>query len=167
VQEPEEEEPTEEEIPPFSEWNNNSIQDMLDLGLAKIRSDYLHTASGQFTTDSYTWKRIPRDSMPGAISASETPASDLKFDGVVIDSVQGSGFSIFTSGDDEDIFGLVIFSDLVTPLDSYTGTDAFDIDYHSTLIDKDLRDCWVTEKIIERNANGPVSTYYFECFGAV
>jgi hypothetical protein len=124
----------------------------------------MHTASGQFTTSSYTWKRIHRDSIPGAIQAIESPASDMKFDGEVIDSVQGSGFSIFAA-DTTQIKGLVVFTDLVTILDGYTGSDAFDIDYFSTLIDKDLRECWVSEKIIERNANGPVTTYYFECNG--
>jgi hypothetical protein len=167
VQEPEENESTEEELEPFAEWNNNSIQSMLEMGLADIRSDYLHTASGQFTTDTYTWKRIHRDSLPGAIEASDSPASDMKFGGEVISSVQGSGFSIFTAGGTEDIYGLVVFSSLVTPLDSYTQADAFDIDYHSTLITKDLRDCWVTDKVIEKNEHGHISTYYFECFAAV
>lgn len=166
VEEVEEDEPMEEELEPIGAWNNDSIQVMLEDGLAKVRTQYMHTASGQFTTASYTWKRIHRDSIPGAIQAIEAPASDMKFDGTVIDSVQGSAFSIFAAGT-TDIYGLVIFDAMVTPLDGYTGSDAFDIDYFSTLIDKDLRDCWVTEKIIERNANGPVTTYYFECSKAV
>ena len=48
-------------------------------------------------------------------------------------------------------------------LDGYTGSDAFDIWYFPDIIDKDLRDCWVSEKIINKNENGWVSTYYFTC----
>ncbi|MBU0532099.1 hypothetical protein KKB44_01255 [Candidatus Micrarchaeota archaeon] len=157
---------TENETPEFSfPFTNQTLEEMITENLAELRSDFYHDHSGVFDVNTYTWKRIPSNASPGEITIDAAPASDIKFDDTVIQSVQASGFIVFENTGTEEIntFGFAIFSEMITMLDSYTGSDAFDIYYFQEIIDKNLYDCWVYEKIVEENKNGYVSTYFFQC----
>jgi hypothetical protein len=165
-EEPEEVEEEPEEEEPSAEVTNKTLGEMMDDSMSKVRTDFYRENSGSFLENSYTWKRIRDDLPPGAIGMDKAPASDVTFDSQAINSIQASGFTVFTNTDtdDKDAYGFAIFTSLTTILDSYTGSDAFDIWYFPSLIDKDLRDCWVYEKVIEKNEEDDwVSTYYFQC----
>ncbi len=157
------EEPEEE---PAVETTNKTIGEMMEEGMSKIRADFYSEKSGTFRLKGYTWNRIPSNASPGDIVFDTGPASDVKFDDAVIQSIQASGFVVFTNEETEvsETYGFAIFSELVTLLDSYDGSDAFDIWYFPPIIDKDLHDCWVYGKVVEKNEQGDwVSTYFFQC----
>jgi hypothetical protein len=132
--------------------------------MAKQRDDFYRANDGSFTEKSYKWLR----QMPpgGGIVFDLAPASDVQFDDETISSIQASGFIVFENDDggSEEAYGIAIFNDSRTVLDNYTGTDAFDVDYSSSIIDRRLRDCWAYTKDYNIDAEGGwLLTYYFRC----
>lgn len=148
---------------------NKTLAEMLNDAISGFKSAFYSDTTGSFSERTYTWTRIPAETAADEITFAAAPASDVKFDGEEISSIAASGFVTFTRlGDDEPeaIYGIAVFRARQTPLDSYTGSDAYDIEYFPKPIDKELRDCWTKGKDYNMNGrNETLVTYFFECEG--
>lgn len=149
----------------FIEPSDKTIDEILDEAIANFRTDFYSDHSGLFQEDKYKWKRIPGNASPGDIVFDAAPPSDVKFDDEVIQTIQGCAFVVFTDEDENtDAYGLAVFTGTATMLDSYTGTDAFSVNFFSPVVEKDFHDCWVTSKELSKNPEEAlISTYFIEC----
>jgi len=159
------EEPAEPEAPlPEPEVTQKSVPQMLEDGLADIRDGFYRSHDGEFLDTKYTYSRVKIDPDVGQIIIGVP--NDVKFDGEWDEGIVASGFYLFMETDEEvvGVEGLAIFQAKATLLDSYSAMDAFDIDYFPDFIDKELRDCYVDEKVYNKNENGDwLVTYGFQC----
>ena len=151
-----------DEPPPEIPTTNESIAEMLDGGMEKLRRDfYSGVTGGVFQERHYKWKRIETNVSEGEILF-DSP-SFVKFEGIVIQSLQASGLVIFENTETavSEAYGIAVFKDTATPLDDYT---LFNADYPSPMIQKRVRDCWVYDKEHEKNPQGEdLLTYYYKC----
>ena len=140
---------------------NKTVSGFLDDGLDAQKSDFYLSHEGRYTERTYKWLRqVP--SFGGGMA----PASDVLFDGQPIESIRGSGFTVFENKDDNSMeaYGISVFKDQMTGLDGYTGSDAFDIDYFPDIIDKELKDCWVYSKDLNLDEEEEwMVTYHIRC----
>ena len=144
---------------------DKTLTQMLDEGLDKARTDFYRSNSGTYDERTYTWKRYSANITPDEI-VFPAPADDVKFDGASISSINASGFVVFnnTQNDIVRAYGLAIFQANNTKLDSYTGSDTFDIDYFPPIIDKELRDCQVyVQDYVFTPEDKLLITYFFKC----
>jgi hypothetical protein len=149
---------------PLATPTTKSVSEMMDDGLERVKSDFYKANDGSFDEKTYTWLRQPAPQ--GGIVFDQAPYTDVTFDGKSIQSIQASGFAVFDdkASTFKEAYGLAIFKAKSTPLDNYTGSDAFNVYYFPQMIDKQLKDCWVYTK--DYNVN-PASewfiTYFFRC----
>lgn len=149
---------------PFATPTNKSVQEMMEDGLDRAESDFYKENDGTFEQKRYTWLRQPPPQ--GGIIFDQAPYQDVEFDGQSIPAIQASGFVSFENAltDTEKAYGLAIFKAKSTPLDQYTGSDAYDVFYFPDMIDKELRDCWTYARDYNINpANEWFVTYFFRC----
>jgi hypothetical protein len=152
------------EAGPLAEPTDKSASELMDDALGRSALDFYKAHDGSFAERTYKWER--RVLAPGGLSYDLAPATDVRFDGQEIRSILASGFISFEDDSDgsEYASGVAVFNESSTMLDGYTGTDAFSIDYHQQIIDKKLRDCWVTTKDYNVDAAGGwLLVYYFSC----
>jgi hypothetical protein len=131
-------------------------------GLEQEKGDFYSSNDGSFNEKTYTWLREGTGGMFGGTA----PASDVRFNGEEIPGILASGFVFFEDKDSgsKQAYGLAIFNQTRTFLDDFTGSDAFDVDYFPDIIDKKLRDCWVSSKDFNIDSHGGwLQTYYFKC----
>lgn len=150
--------------PPFATPTNQSVQDMLNAGMASAESKFYKENDGQFNQMNYTWFRYPPPQ--GGIVIGQAPYTDVLFDGDAINTIQAFGYIVFQekATEIEKAYGVAIFKAKSTPLDSYTGSDAFDIDYFYQQENGLLKDCWVYTRDYNVNlANEWFVTYSFRC----
>jgi hypothetical protein len=137
---------------------------MMGDGLAKVKDEFYRSNDGSFNEKTYTWLRHPPPQ--GGIVFDEGPYTDVTFDDESISSIQASGFVVFDdkASTFEKAYGVAIFKAKSTPLDSYTGSDAFDIYYFPQMIEAELKDCWAYTKDYNINpAQEWFVTYFFRC----
>lgn len=146
---------------------NKTIGEMLDDGMQKLQSKFYTDHSGSFTETRYKWRRFPINATPQEIVADTTSAFDMRFDGDVVQSIQTSGAIVFmnTETEQSEIFGLAIFKDRTTPLDTYPDfKTTFDVEFLHPNIAKELHNCQAYEKVYHKNLQDEwLLTYYFEC----
>ncbi|MBD3210657.1 hypothetical protein GF318_04725 [Candidatus Micrarchaeota archaeon] len=152
---------------PLAETTNKTIGEMMEDVMEDLRTDFYSENSGSFQMDSFTWRRIQENYSAGDIVFDEAPSSDVEFDGTVIDTIKASGYYVFTETEEDwsEAYGFAIFRDAATMLDTYTGTDAFEVWYFSDLSEYELDNCWIYEKVLQRDegTGAYISTYYFQC----
>lgn len=149
---------------PLATPTTKSVQQMMNDGLSRSESDFYKENDGQFTQLNFTWLRQPPPE--GGIVFDQAPYTDVEFDGESISTIQASGFIVFDEKSTvfKKAYGLAIFKAKSTPLDHYTGSDAFDVYYFPPMITKELRDCWVYTRDYNINpANEWFVTYFFRC----
>ncbi len=137
------------------------LNDALDSG----RDEFYRNNDGSFRESTYTWLRAAAAAPPGEIQIT-APATDVKFDGAAISSIAASGFTVFTdvSIDEAVAYGAAVFRARSTPLDNYSSTDLFIIDYVPGVIRGDLRDCRVySREYAVDSAGGWLVSYLFRC----
>lgn len=144
-----------------------TVPALLDGEMSKIRNEFYSSHDGTFQEKSYVWRKTGSGSSDeiGLVS----PATDVRFGGNVIDAVEASGFYVFTdtSDDSSECRGSAIFRGVSTPLDAYTSTDSFSVDYFPSIIDKKLRDCTIENRDYSKDASGWLITYSFRCLRVV
>jgi hypothetical protein len=153
---------------PIATPTNLTPKEMVQNGMARQKSDFYLSNTGVYTEKSYTWLREGSDG--GGFLGGTAPPTDVLFDGTTITSIKASGFTVFDNeaGGSDKAYGLAIFNETHTALDGYTGSDTFDITYFPSMIDKDLKDCYVYTKDFNVDAHGGwLLTYYFKCARAV
>lgn len=154
--------PSDEPTGVFPEPTDRSISEMMDDGLDTLSYNFYRTHSGTFTEKTYKWERTT----PIGDEFMTAPASDIKFDNTVINSIEASGFVVFESSDGriKEADGVAIFRAKQTMLDNYTGADTYDIEYFPSLIEYDLEDCWTLNKDYNVDMEGDwLITYKFAC----
>ncbi|HSB46406.1 MAG TPA: hypothetical protein VLD37_00200 [Candidatus Bilamarchaeum sp.] len=160
--------PPVQEPEPLATPTSKSVSELMTDGIDRLKSDFYKANDGKFDEKTYTWLRQPAPQ--GGIVFDQAPYTDVTFDSKSITSIQASGFVVFddTASTSKEAYGLAIFKAKSTPLDNYTGSDAFDVYYYPQMIDQKLRDCWTYTK--DYNVN-PASewfvTYFFRCERAV
>ena len=163
-----EEEPEEEQEEPEDEAtvSDKTLDEMIDDGIEKMKSDFYRKNSGSFAETTYTWKyKEGPEVQPGDLVFDTVPREDIKFDGAVITSLQAAAFVVF---DEEDngvrSSAMIVFLDQMTELDSYSASEGFDIEYFHSQDHGNMKDCWVTSKQLTKNTKGEwVSTYFISC----
>lgn len=149
---------------PLATPTTKSVSEMMGDGLAKVKDEFYRSNDGSFNEKTYTWLRHPPPQ--GGIVFDEGPYTDVTFDDESISSIQASGFVVFDdkASTFEKAYGVAIFKAKSTPLDSYTGSDAFDIYYFPQMIEAELKDCWAYTKDYNINpAQEWFVTYFFRC----
>ncbi len=147
---------------PLATPTNKSVSELLQDALDAQKDKFYRENSGSYSEKTYTWLR----EASGGMFMSSAPASDVLFDGNAIATIQASGFISFENSGTgvREAYGAAIFNSSSTILDSYTGSDAFSIDYSPKMIDQKLRDCWVYSKDYNIDkAGGWLLTYLFRC----
>lgn len=137
------------------------LNDALDGG----RDEFYKNNDGSFRETRYTWFRAAAAAPPGEIQIT-APATDVKFDGAAISSIAASGFTVFTdvSIDEAVAYGVAVFRARSTPLDNYSSTDLFIIDYAPGVIRGDLRDCRIYSREYAVDSAGDwLVSYLFRC----
>lgn len=149
---------------PIATPTNLTPKEMVQDGMARQKSDFYLSHTGVYTEKAYTWLREGGDG--GGFLGGTAPPTDVLFDGASINSIKASGFTVFENeaGGTDKAYGLAVFNETHTALDSYTGSDTFDITYFPSMIDKDLMGCNVYTKDFNVDAHGGwLLTYYFKC----
>lgn len=150
---------------PFPPVTNKTVLEMMEGVLAAQQDAFYRANSGTFRQAEYSWVRSHLNASPGDISF-RYPAADVKFDGREIASIEGSAFTVFTdvSIDEAVAYGVAVFRAGSTPLDNYSSTDLFIIDYVPGVIKNDLRDCRIYSKDYAADAGGDwLVSYLFRC----
>jgi len=153
---------------PIATPTNLTVNEMLQDGLTRQKSEFYLSNSGEFSEKTYTWLR--EGSEGGFLGGGASMYTDVEFDGQSINSILASGFTVFENkaGGTDKAYGLAIFNATSTALDGYTGSDTFDISHSPSMIDKDLRDCWIYTKDFNVDSHGGwLLTYYFKCGRAI
>ncbi len=154
---------------PIGTPTNKSVSQMLTDAMAALRTSFYRDASGTFNEKSYTWERVQTQS-GGGIPIGPNPSTDVLFNGQKIDSIQASGFYVFTNQADssQTALGVSIFQAKSTPLDSFTESDNFSVSYFPQMIDKNLSSCSITTKDYEYDAqNNWYIIYKYSCGGVI
>ncbi|MFZ5501269.1 MAG: hypothetical protein ACOY58_05080, partial [Candidatus Micrarchaeota archaeon] len=135
---------------------DESAADLLDSALAEWMRDFYLDHSGTYTEGRFSWTRSPSPS-DGTLTAS--PASQVKFDGKTIESVQSLGYLTFTDKNGAlSVYGAAVFSSEQTLLDGLFSP--FDVD----VAGRNLSWCQVAKKdTYQSTAGGFLSVYRFEC----
>jgi len=166
--EEETEEPEEEmEEEPYAPTNTQSLDEMMDDILERLRTDFYRHNSGSYEMNTYTWKGVMKDTYPGDITVDKNIAAEVEFDGTVIDSLQASGFISFrnTNTGITKAYGFAIFEEKSPILDTYySANTTFSAEYYSSVIDKGIGECEVYDKVLEKNTDAEyISTFVFKC----
>jgi hypothetical protein len=152
---------------PLATPTNKSIPDMLEGYMEKQQDDFYKSNDGTFDQRFYTWIRTVTKPPPDEkVIIGTAPADDVKFDGKVIQSIEAFGYTVFENQETEvrKAYGAAIFKAKSTILDSYTGSDAFDIDYFNQKEDGLLKDCWVYTRDYNVNTDNEwLVSYLFRC----
>ena len=138
---------------------SKTAEELLDDALDALMSDYYTDHSGMYQENRYRWiAHVPE----GDGSLVTSPASEVEFEGTVIDSVRAAGYQIFEKDGDEDVYGAAVFNQQQTMLDNWFSP--FEIEL---INGRDLEWCRVTEKdVYQWSSGGFVSVYQFECESA-
>jgi hypothetical protein len=153
---------------PVGTPTNKSVSDLLTDYMNNLRTGFYKSHDGMFNEKSFTWQRLAAPS--GGITFDQGPATDLLFDGKSIDSVQASGFYVFTSSADssQTTVGVAIFKAKTTPLDAYSGGDTYSVYYFPPSIGYNLTGCSTTTKDFEIDTqNDWYVSYMFSCDRAI
>ncbi|MEW6036311.1 MAG: hypothetical protein AB1529_06875 [Candidatus Micrarchaeota archaeon] len=148
---------------PLATPTTKSVSQLLYDAMARTESDFYRENDGSFIQKNYTWVR--KTLQPGGL-AYDAPADDVKFDGKAIASIEAFGYTVFEDQADDvkKAYGAAIFKAKTTPLDSYTGSDAFDINYFYQQENGLLKDCWAYTRDYNVNqADDWLVTYVFRC----
>jgi hypothetical protein len=142
------------------------VDTLLTDALSSARIDFYSGNSGSFQENKYVWVRTPVQAAPGELEGT-APASNVKFNGAAIESIEASGFIAFTdtgTGVSRAV-GVAIFGANSTPLD---GLGNFTVVYSPPIINKSLGICNIYDTVRQENTGGgPLLTYYFRCDGVV
>ena len=142
------------------------VDTLLSDALDSARIDFYSGNSGSFQENRNVWVRTPVQAAPGELEGT-APASNVKFNGAAIESIEASGFIAFTNTgtDVSRAVGVAIFGANSTPLD---GLSNFTVVYFPPIINKSLGVCNVYDTLRQETPNGsPLLTYYFRCDGVV
>lgn len=157
-EEPQETPPVEEPEEPSVPLTAKTASELLDDALDEQMSDFYKDHSGTFTESTHRWVLTP----PADGSLVGTPASEVKFDGEAISSIQAAGYIIFEKDGNEDVYGVAVFNAQQTMLDGMFSP--FDVEM---FYGRDLGWCRVTQKdIYQWSSGGFVSVYQFGCESA-
>lgn len=145
--------------------SNQSIDEMLDNGIMKLRVEYLNSHDGTFETTEYKWKFSDLKGVhPGDIVFDQAPSTDVTFDSKPITSLRGAGFLVFESGSDSDVKGILVVLDKETELDKKS---TFDIEFFYSKEHRNMESCTITSHDLSKDNKGNwVSKYFLECLEA-
>ncbi len=145
--------------------NTKTVDELLDNGILRMRTEYLTTHDGQFETTEYKWKFSDLEPLyPGDVVFDSAPSTDVKFDGQVIESLRGAGFLVFVEGNDVDVRGVLIILERETVLDQKS---VFDIEYFHSQDFRNMESCTVTSHDLSKDAEGKwISKYFVQCLDA-
>ncbi len=138
-----------------------SVEELMADAKSRLKSDFYATDPGAFKETAYSWVRVVGNYSPGAVVFDNAPATDIKVNGEVIDSIRAAVLIAYEMETQTDGRGAILVASESSILNTLTD---FEVRYFYSEKHRYFRGCDVFDREDFEHEDGSVGTIYlFRC----